>query len=531
MKAAVSKAEITHGAAPENVCQLTAENSELRQKLQRLEQHNQSLQNQLDWFKRQLFGPKSEKRLVDTPRQMDIADLLGAAKLPAPPTPTEKVTYLRRKRKQRSADCVTDAGLRFDKDVPVKVINIAHPDLQGPDAHEYQIIDQKISRRLAQRPGSYVVLEYRRPVVKHTPTQQLSTAPLPQAVLDRSLADVSLLAGLMVDKFAYHLPLYRQHQRMAHSGITLSRTTLTDWVKRAIDLLTPLYQAQHRHILLSRVLAMDETPIKAGRKAPGKMHQGWLWPIYGECDEICFTYSPTRAKQHIESQLDGFKGVLLTDGYAAYDSFARNKPEVTRAQCWAHARRYFVRAEAIEPVAVEQALEQIGALYGVEKDIRSKKLRGAEKLDFRSRHARPRADDFFGWCRQQQQRIDLVNSNPLAKALVYVANHQAQMRVYLSDPEVPIDTNHVERNLRVIPMGRKNWNFAWTEVGAVQVGIIQSLLTTCRLHGINPYTWLVDVLQRIDQHPASRVTELTPRVWKDKFANNPLRSALYDHDD
>jgi transposase len=527
MKAAVSKQEITPGTTE----QLTAENTELRQRLLQIEQHNQSLKSQLDWFKRQLFGAKSEKRVVVAPGQMDIADLLGTEKSPPAHAPTEKVTYIRRRRKRRADDCVTDTGLRFDKDVPIKVINIGHPNLQGSEANEYQVIDQKISRRLAQRPGSYVVLEYRRPVVKHLPTQQLSTAPLPGAVLDKSLADVSLLAGLLVDKFTYHLPLYRQHQRMAHSGITLSRTTLTHWVKRAIDLLTPIYQAQHRHILLSRVLAMDETPIRAGREKPGKMHQGWLWPIYGECDEICFTYSPTRGTQHIESQLDGFKGVLLTDGYAAYDSFAKNKSEVIQAQCWAHARRYFVRAEAIEPEAVTQALEHIGALYGIEKDIRTRKLSGADKLDYRIRHARSLADSFFDWCRRQQQRIDLIKSNPLTKALVYVANHREQMRVYLSDQDVAIDTNHVERNLRAIPLGRKNWNFAWTEVGAAHVGIIQSLLTTCRLHGIDPYTYLVDVLQRIDRHPSSRVAELTPRAWKEMFAKDPLRSALYDHDD
>ncbi|WP_293885819.1 IS66 family transposase [Thiolapillus sp.] len=101
-----------------------------------------------------------------------------------------------------------------------------------------------------------------------------------------------------------------------------------------------------------------------------------------------------------------------------------------------------------------------------------------------------------------------------------------RLQVYLSDPDVPIDTNHLERALRVIPMGRKNWLFCWTEVGAQQVGIIQSLLTTCRLQGINPYTYLVDVLMRIDLHPASEVLDLTPRVWKDKFADNPLKSDL-----
>ncbi|MCP5081104.1 MAG: IS66 family transposase, partial [Alphaproteobacteria bacterium] len=143
-----------------------------------------------------------------------------------------------------------------------------------------------------------------------------------------------------------------------------------------------------------------------------------------------------------------------------------------------------------------------------------------------TQHAKPQADAFFGWVYQQRQRTDLVNSDPIAKALQYAHNHQIQLQVYLSDPEVPIDTNHLERALRVIPMGRKNWLFNWTEVGAKQVGIIHSLLTTCRLHNVDPYRYLVDVLQRVSLHPAKEAEELTPRVWKTKFATNPLVSDL-----
>ncbi|HEC07713.1 MAG TPA: IS66 family transposase [Thiolapillus brandeum] len=514
MEAAVSIQEIT----PAFVQELVSEISNLRQQ-------NQALQSQLDWFKKQIFGQKSEKRLVEIPGQLELGELLDGEKPAAPEVPTETITYIRRK-KQRGDDCATDEGLRFDQDVPVEVIEIGHPALRGAEADDYEPIDYKITHKLAQRPGSYVVLEYRRPVLKHKPTQTLSTPPLPTPVLDRCLADVSLLVGLLIDKFLYHLPLYRQHQRMQLAGIQLSRTTLTIWVQRTIDLLKPIYEAQLRNILLSRVLAMDETPIKAGRRQKGKMHQGWLWPIYGEGDEVCFTYSPGRGSQHLEALLKEFEGVLLTDGYAAYDRFARNKPEITQAQCWAHARRYFVRAESIEPKAVAEALEQIGALYRIEEEIRKKELRGEEKLAYRSRQSKPLADDFFAWCHEQRQRFDLVNSNPLSKALVYVANHQEQMSVFLSDPDVPIDTNHVERNLRGIPLGRKNWMFCWTEVGAEQVGIIQSLLVTCRLQGVNPYTYLVDVLQRIALHPAREVEALTPRRWKECFAGNPLRAPL-----
>ncbi len=136
---------------------------------------------------------------------------------------------------------------------------------------------------------------------------------------------------------------------------------------------------------------------------------------------------------------------------------------------------------------------------------------------------------FWHWCDKQCQRHDLLPSHPLSKALKYAMARVDSLKVFLSDPDVPIDTNHLERALRPIPMGRKNWLFCWTELGATQVGIIQSLLVTCKLHGINPHTYLVDVLQRISQHPASQAIELAPRVWKEKFANNPLHSELDSH--
>jgi len=124
----------------------------------------------------------------------------------------------------------------------------------------------------------------------------------------------------------------------------------------------------------------------------------------------------------------------------------------------------------------------------------------------------------------QSLNPELYPQNPLAKAVAYALEREAGLRIYLGDPDVPIDTNHLERALRPIPMGRKNWLFNWTEVGARYVGVIQGLIVTCRLHDINPYTYLIDVLQRISNHPAYRVEELTPRLWKDTFAHQPLRS-------
>ena len=450
----------------------------------------QTLQTQLDWFKRQLFGAKSEKRLeIDPAIQADLLAALGED-LPAPVKPeTEKITYERRK--LRSDKTVTDTGLRFDDSVPVETIVLSSPELTNVPEDERVLITEKITYRLAQRPGSYVVLKYVRPVIKRKETDELVTPLAPVNVLDKSIADVSFLAGMLVDKFMYHLPLYRQHQRLRQCGIEIARPTLTSLSGRAIDLLEPIFDAQFEHILKSRVLAMDETPIKAGRKAKGKMRQGYLWPLYGEADEVVFSYTPSRAAGHVRDVLgESFNGTLVSDGYEAYARYARQNTLVTHAECWAHTRRYFERAKEADPEAAARALELIGELYRIEAHIRDRKLTDETKLKYRTEHSEPAVQAFWQWCDEQCQRHDLLPSHPLTKALKYAMGRTDPLKVFLSDPDVPIDTNHLERALRPIPMGRKNWLFCWTELGAQQVGIIQSLLVTCKLHGINPHIYL-----------------------------------------
>lgn len=492
-----------------------------------LREENAALKHRVAWFERQLFGQKSEKRPVDNPYQ---GNLLGE---PASQTPAEgekvTITYTRGKAaKQRPDDCINESGLRFNDEVPVEVITIDPPQLSGPDADQFEVIAIKSTFRLAQRPASYVVLRYDRAVIKRKGSEKPLASPAPRNVLDKSIADVSLLSGLLVDKFQYHLPLYRQHQRITQAGITLSRATLTNLVKRAIDLLRPVVDAQLENILHSRVLAMDETPIKAGKAGQGKLKQSWFWPVYGEQDEVVFTFSNSRGRQHIEATLrQRFTGTLISDGYAAYARYAQMNQGITHAQCWVHSRRQFIEAEAQEPESVRQALDFIAALYRIEDKIAEQNLSSEEKRQYRLEHSKAIVDSFFTWCEEQLRRGDLTPSNPFLKALGYVVAREHKLRVFLEEPDVPLDTNHLERALRPIPMGRKNWLFCWTELGAEHVGIIQSLITTCRLHDINPTTYLTDVLLRISEHPASQATDLTPRVWKKKFSANPMRSDLH----
>jgi hypothetical protein len=316
---------------------------------------------------------------------------------------------------------------------------------------------------------------------------------------------------------------------LADSGITVSRPWLTQLAQRTISLLAPICDAQFASIRSSRVKTMDETPIKAGRAGRGKMKTGYFWPVYGEADEICFPFCASRSHAHVRNLLGLAPqpdAVLISDGYDAYAAYAK-KTGLTHAQCWAHARREIFEALGSEPTGVGEALEQIKVLYAIEDHIRDNHLVDEEKQLYRLTHTKPRVEVFFDWIERQFERQGFTPTNPFVKALSYVRKRRLGLEVFLTDPDVPMDTNHIERALRVIPMGRRSWLFCWTELGARDVGIIQSLIVTCRLHGVDPYTYLVDVLQRVAQHPASRVAELTPRLWKEHFAANPLRSDLH----
>jgi len=488
--------------------------NELTLKNKSLDFKVQDLQQQLDWFKRQIFGEKSEKIIKDP----DSKQLwLGGNAPETSAAPDSSTTIKEHVRKRRGKIAIEDdcgeSGLRFDSTVPVEEIPCPPKEIEGLSPEQYEVIDTKYTERLCQRSGSYFIKRFVRPVVKIKETQQVTNAPAPEAVLDRSYADVSLLAGLVVDKFQFHLPLYRQHQRLLQAGIVIARGNLTSWLLKAAQLLEPIYVAVLASVLKSLTLAIDETPMKAGQEKKGKLHRGYVWVMYGDKDEVAFLYSPTRAMSAIEPYIKNFCGTLITDGYTVYDKVCATYDKIVHALCWSHTRREFFEATQYEPLRCDKALDHIGKLYAEEAKIRELKLSGEKKLLHRVEHERPVVDEFFEWLRAETKDNALLPSNRFQKAANYALEREQGLRVYLSDPNVPIDTNHLEREIRPLPLGRKNWLFCWTEVGADVVAIFQTLIGSCKLHDVNPFEYLVDVLTRIDSHPAARVNELTPREW------------------
>ena len=226
-----------------------------------------NLRRQVAWFQRQIFGQKSERRLADADGvQGTLGETFDAIADAALPNKKTRVASHERGSKPKPTDGDDESTLFFDaQKVPVEVINVANPDAVGLSAEEYEVIGEKVSHRLAQRPGSYVILKYVRPVIKRRESQLLSCPAAPAGVIDGSRADVSFVVGMMLDKFAFHLPLYRQHQRLRDAGIDVSRPWLTQVMQATASLLEPIHAAQLDSIRTSRVKTMDETPIKAGR--------------------------------------------------------------------------------------------------------------------------------------------------------------------------------------------------------------------------------------------------------------------------
>lgn len=477
----------------------------------------QQLQQRVAWFERQIFGAKSERRITDdsAKEQLHLGEQFeGQQRAVSKPVTVKE--YSRKAREAVPTNLEDERGLRFDESVPVEDQPVLlPPEVQGKDPAEYEVIRTDVNHVLAQRPGAYFVKRFFRPVIKLKESGKFLPVVSVPTVLERSYADVTLLAGILENKFLYYLPLYRQFQMILNSGIKLSRATLTNYVHRTALLLEPVYAAQLVSALRSEILAMDETPLLAGlsETKAHSMHQGYVWALYGELGEPTFVYAASRAKKELDRILGGsFKGKLLSDGYAAYAAYAKGlERQIVLARCWAHARREFFEALMYEPVLCNPALDYIKQLYEIEARI--KDAPPDKRLKVRDRESRPIVDSFFDWLRKEQLRQVLLPSNPFLKAAAYALGAEAGLRVFLGDPALPIDNNQLERTLRPVPMGRKNWMFCWTELGAKVVAIIQSLVSTCRVQGVRPFDYFVDVLPRLDSTPMSQVADLTPRVW------------------
>lgn len=359
-------------------------------------------------------------------------------------------------------------------------------------------------------------------------------APAPERPIDGGLATEALLAHVLIDKYADHLPLYRQSQIFARQGVNLDRSTLCNWVGRACWWLEPLHELVLSTVLSSPKVVADDTTLPVLDPGRGRTKTGRLWcyatdnrPWSGPgYPAAAYIYSEDRKGEHPASHLKGFHGLLQVDGYAGFAGLVTGAAEEgpTLAFCWAHTRRKFydIYTATKSPIAHE-ALQRIGALYAIEAEIRGQTAE--QRKQVRQQHSRPLVEAMHAWFTDLLGRLS--GRAALAQAIRYALNHWDGLNRFLDDGRFELDTNIVERAMRPVALGRKNALFAGADSGGKHWAIVATLIQTAKLNDVDPLAWLTDVLKRIvsGQTKRNQLDTLLPWNWKPRDEVQSISSA------
>jgi len=377
-------------------------------------------------------------------------------------------------------------------------------------------IGEEVTEILDYLPGELYVKQYIRPKYAAPVGDGFSTvitASLPGRIMEKCMAGEGLLAQMIVDKYVDHLPVHRQLQRYERIGVHIAQSTSNDWFRATLSHLCCLYEAHKRQTLATRYLGADETPIKViDETRKGKTHAGFYW-VYHNSEQklVLFDYRPGRGREGPDDILQGFQGYLQTDGYSVYDDFGK-RPGIVLMHCMAHARRKFFDALQTDKELAGQALDLFGQLYAIERRIKDGGLCGDAIVEVRQQEAVPILNALHGWMQEEYPKLQLKKS-PIAQAMAYCLPRWDKLCLYTTHSWLQIDNNPVENAIRPIAIGRKNYLFAGSHEAAQRAAMVYSLLSTCKLHGINPYEWLKDVLQRMHLYTSRNIESLLPQNW------------------
>lgn len=465
-----------------------------------LKASNERLARENAQLKQQALGTKPE-RWQPSPEQLALWGLPEEAEPPKPP---------KKPRKPRKG------GRRpLPKELPRETVSCALEPAQRlcpvcEDPTPMKPFGAERAERLAWVRGHFKTLEIVREKCscpKH-PEAGVVTAPGPDFVIDKGLFDNSLVAKLVVDKFADHLPLDRQVRRFRREGVDLALSTVCDAVRQAAVPASFLVRAMQKELVAGRWLQSDATGFKVLEGSRNKPHRGHLYS-WSNTERVVYTYAREGTGEHPAQILQGFAGTMVVDGGSSFNAAAK-VDGVKRAGCWAHARRKFWEARDTDPVRVHAALEAIREVFQLERAFQE--LEAADRARQRRALTWPLLQNFQRWCRVLSQ--GLPPRSPLAKAVGYVLRQWDTLVVFIDDGELPAHNNMAELLLRQPVVGRKNWMFAGSEGGAETAATWFSLIGSCMLNAVDPWLYLNDILPRLASYPANRVLDLEPAAWR-----------------
>ena len=520
-KAVVGKdAEISHKDAL-----LSLKDAEISQKNAEIKK----LSDTLLWLRRKVFGKMSEKNLPLDPDQLLLFEQehltdeerarldkeVEAAEQQMAKTITVKVKPSRRD--------LDTTGL------PTEVIDIypdGTTDENGKLKDEYVEIGTDESSRLEH----IAAKTYIKKTVIHkvmlksdsnnkTPEdRRIICARLPLAPVNRCMAGASVLTDIIIGKFMYHLPFYRQIQQYKESGITISDSTMGGWYEAAVEKLKLLYDILRQHILQSEYIQIDESVLPVIDSEKHKARKGYEWCVRDAIrGAVMFYYDRgSRGGKVAREILGAYKGAVQCDGYDAYDQFEKND-NITVYGCWAHARRKFVDALNENNRLATEALCFIRKIYKVESDANKAGLNADERKEQRLKISYPTIRLFETWMKETYLKV-LPNSK-MGDAIEYTYSLLPRLSRYVNDGRINIDNNLIENAIRPLALGGKNYLFCGNDASAYRAAIVYSLISTCKAADVDPRTWMEDVLRKIPYYQRDQrdLAELLPFNWKNRY--------------
>jgi transposase len=480
------------------------EKKSLLKKIQEMLEKFSSIKFELSQLKRLIYGSKRERFISGAEDgQMSLPfDVETSSQEENGEVATEKVSsFQRRKRKNHPG------RLTLPDHLPVEEF-IIEPE---EDVTGMKCIGYEVTEELEFIAAILKIIRYKRPKYVRKDDEGVICGDLPSRPIDKGIAGPGLLSHILVSKYVYHLPLYRQSQRFkTEHQIDIPRSTMGGWQSSIANLLRPLYEEQRRQVLGQGYLQVDETPIQVlDPKKKGKTHRGYYWVYHSPIQRmVLFDYQEGRGREEPKKLLSDFKGYLQTDGYKVYDWFGKQK-DITLMSCMAHARRMFEKALGDDQKRAGYAMTEIQKLYHIERRAREQELSAEQRHELRLNESLPILNELGKWM-AAQVRTSLPKS-PFGKALIYSVGRWDNLMNYLRDGYLEIDNNLVENAIRPTALGRKNYLFAGSHAGAQRGAMFYSFFGTCKHNDVDPFTWLKKVLEIIPDYPANKLSDLLPQ--------------------
>lgn len=497
---------------------LRRNNRELLDRLEELKDQQEQLKAQNAELRRMLFGPRSEKMpsmASEVRRALEADELIGPVPTPGSATTgsespsstvvsdEEKRRELEKKRREagrkRSEAERKSARAERKRKLPVitETVHVTPEQLpEGYDINDFRVVGPGSTVRRYEHVREHLIaVDYVLETLASKDGEHIIAAKSPASVQEGGLYGPGVYARVVVGKTDDSLPLHRMAKSFARDGVAIAPSTLGALFHRAAELLTPIYSelcsiAQH-----DPYINADETRMPV--QAKGKCRKAWVWTFITK-DIIVYKHNASRASDVAEEFLQGTTGMLQIDGYSGYNSSCKDGGR-ERVGCYGHARRGFFICRRDNPEA-DYVLERIVQLYLIEYRAAEQDILGTQQhLELRQALSKPITEELIAWCREHEHMYN--PKSPMALAIGYMINQWDPLTAFLKDPRLRLDNNVSERALRINALGRKNFLF----VGTDDAG--------CKLHKVNPYDYITDVLIRIQTHPKSRIADLLPMNW------------------